>query len=68
MRDGYRCRECGKAGILEVHHIQHVRNGGSDELDNLITLCRNHHIRMHSKPKTKRQIEWQKMLRELIEK
>ena len=64
-RDGYRCQECGKAGILEVHHKIHVRNGGSDELENLVTLCRGCHIDMHRKPRTKRQIEWDGMIEEL---
>ena len=66
-RDAYRCRECGKAGILEVHHIQSLQHGGDDDLENLITLCRGCHIDKHRKPRTKRQIEWDGMIRELIE-
>lgn len=46
QRDGYRCRVCGFDVLVEVHHIQpRKRNGGGgkDTLDNLITLCPNHH-------------------------
>ena len=40
LRDGCRCRECGKSNtILEVHHIKPKRLGGSNALGNLITLC-----------------------------
>lgn len=42
-RDGYHCRECGASNIetsLEVDHIIPVSQGGTDELENLQTLCR----------------------------
>jgi 5-methylcytosine-specific restriction enzyme A len=42
-RDGYRCLECGATNhetSLEVDHIIPVAQGGTDELDNLQTLCR----------------------------
>ena len=44
-RDGYRCRQCGKAGRLECDHIQAIVNGGAawDE-SNLQTLCRACHM------------------------
>ena len=42
-RDGRRCVVCGddaKSGaVLEVDHIVSVANGGSDDLENLQTLC-----------------------------
>ena len=54
-RDSYRCRECGKAGRFEVHHIRPLEKGGGNELGNLLTLCVDCHIRKHkpSLPKTK---------------
>ena len=44
-RDGWRCRECGRAGRLEVDHVKPIQDGG-DPWDpaNLQTLCRSCHI------------------------
>lgn len=42
-RDGARCRICGFDTLVEVHHIIPRRHNGPDTLDNLITLCPNHH-------------------------
>ena len=44
IRDNQQCQICGDAfplafGRLEVHHIIYQCKGGSDELDNLVTLC-----------------------------
>ncbi len=42
-RDGYTCRKCmlfdpsGKA--FDIHHIKEVVYGGTDDIDNLDTLC-----------------------------
>lgn len=41
-RDGYKCKECGASKeekTLHCDHIISVAQGGSDELDNLQTLC-----------------------------
>lgn len=38
-RDGYRCRNCGSAEDLQLDHIYPWSMGGTDELDNLQTLC-----------------------------
>ena len=47
-RDGRRCRRCGKAGRLEVHHVQALEHGGRPyDLDNLISWCRSCHIAHH---------------------
>jgi len=43
IRDNYRCRIGGKAEGIEVHHIIPKKNGGTDNLKNLITLCEVHH-------------------------
>lgn len=40
-RDGWRCRWCGRRGHLSVDHIHPRSRGGSDNLDNLQTLCRS---------------------------
>jgi len=48
MRDGYRCQQCGKAGVrLEAHHLIFREHGGKDTLSNLLTLCEQCHHRLH---------------------
>lgn len=46
-RDGNKCAICGRTEYLEVHHIKHKADGGTDDLDNLITLCDCCHIDKH---------------------
>lgn len=49
-RDNYTCQYCKgkhKDEHLEVHHILFRSNGGSDEADNLITLCHTCHTNLH---------------------
>lgn len=47
-RDNYTCQHCGtKNTRLEVHHIKYRSQGGSDDLDNLITLCEDCHHNLH---------------------
>lgn len=47
-RDLWRCRACGKADLLEAHHIVYRSQGGEDTLDNLILLCKLHHMEAHA--------------------
>ena len=49
-RDGYQCQSCKgkrKDSKLEVHHIIFRSKGGSDEAENLITLCHTCHKALH---------------------
>lgn len=49
-RDNYTCQCCKgkhKDSKLEVHHIIYRSQGGSDEADNLITLCHTCHKALH---------------------
>lgn len=40
-RDKFTCQYCGASGCdLEIDHIEPVANGGSDDMDNLITACK----------------------------
>jgi hypothetical protein len=38
-RDGNRGVVCGRSDRLSVHHVVPARLGGSDEMDNLVTVC-----------------------------
>jgi hypothetical protein len=42
-RDGDECLRCSSTTDLEVHHIIPVSQGGSDDMDNLATLCSECH-------------------------
>ena len=46
-RDEYKCVVCGGTKSLQVDHIVAVADGGSDEVDNLQTLCRECHDSKH---------------------
>ena len=48
-RDNYTCQCCGKKNCrLEVHHIRFKSNGGTDDEENLITLCEDCHKGVHA--------------------
>ena len=64
-RDGYKCQCCKgkhKDSKLEVHHIVFRSQGGSDDADNLITLCHTCHRALHDEkisPNFKRKMKGQ---------
>ena len=45
LRDGSRCRLCGVADRLHVHHVKPISYGGNHSLQNLIVLCRSCHMK-----------------------
>jgi hypothetical protein len=50
-RDNHKC-QCGISGCnekLQVHHIKFRSQGGSDNPNNLITLCEKHHKQVHDR-------------------
>ena len=65
-RDGWHCRECGKGGRLEVHHVQHLEDGGSNELENLLTLCGDCHKAQHQPRLSPAQQDLVALVRELV--
>lgn len=40
-RDAWTCQHCGAHGDLTIDHVIAVVNGGSDDLENLQTLCKS---------------------------
>jgi HNH endonuclease/Domain of unknown function (DUF222) len=49
-RDKCRCRFPGcESRRVDLHHIQHWSNGGHTKLDNLVSLCRYHHMLVHER-------------------
>src|ERR1035441_6034101 len=49
-RDHGRCRYPGcESRRTDLHHIQYWSNGGTTTLDNLISLCKCHHILLHDR-------------------
>lgn len=46
--DNYTCQDCGKKETFgkrafDVHHVIDFKNGGTNEMNNLLTLCRSCH-------------------------
>jgi len=49
-RDGWRCVRCGASGVeLHAHHIVPLSRGGSNDMSNLVTLCRACHEAEHGR-------------------
>jgi hypothetical protein len=49
-RDKCRCRFPGcESRRVDLHHIQYWSNGGRTTLDNLVSLCRYHHMLVHER-------------------
>jgi excisionase family DNA binding protein len=49
---GNRCVICGSTNLVAAHHIIPIEQGGRDEEDNLIALCRGCHCSLHGKGQT----------------
>ena len=47
IRDSYQCLICGEATDAPPHHIEYRSSGGSDEMDNLATVCSDCHYNVH---------------------
>ena len=44
---GMRNQQCGSKYRVEIHHIEPLSRGGEDMVENLITLCHDHHKLVH---------------------
>lgn len=62
---GYCCAVpiCGTTLAIDLHHIWEVKNGGGNELSNLIALCPTHHALYHRGHITAESVaEWKQRL------
>ena len=49
-RDTCRCRFPGcESRRVDLHHIRYWSNGGHTTLDNLVSLCKHHHLLVHDR-------------------
>lgn len=48
VRDAFVCRICGFDLIVHAHHIVPRKDGGTNHMSNIITLCPNHHAMAHA--------------------
>ena len=46
-RDMYTCQICGGTLNPEGHHIIDFQYGGLSDKDNIVTLCNEHHKKVH---------------------
>lgn len=46
-RDRYACQHCGDTDRLQAHHIQYKSKGGTNRVDNGLTLCEECHSDLH---------------------
>jgi hypothetical protein len=54
-------KRCNSDRWTANHHIKEVQNGGTNDLENLVTLCSFHHALVHKKSAaTEGHITWQK--------
>lgn len=69
-RDGWRCRECGRAGRLEVDHLVPLAAGGAEfDPANLRALCRSCHIAKtageNERPRSLERRRWDALVKQL---
>ena len=66
-RDGWRCRQCGKASVLECHHVIPLDEWPDQPwtVAGLLTLCRGCHIQHHRQATSEADREWADFLDEL---
>ncbi len=52
-RDDFRCQDCGRSAVddyvqIQAHHLTWVSQGGTNDPENLVTLCTDCHSGRHS--------------------
>lgn len=44
-----KCHICGDTEFLEIHHLIALKNGGTNDINNLLVLCQKCHKLVHNK-------------------
>jgi len=47
-KDRYTCQHCGSTDELQAHHIRQRKDGGTNRVDNGLTLCEKCHQALHN--------------------
>jgi 5-methylcytosine-specific restriction endonuclease McrA len=42
------CAVCGAKVGLELHHIMPLAMGGTNDIENMMVLCHEHHVQIHA--------------------
>lgn len=66
-RDGNRCVACGATWRLTPHHVKSRRSGGTDSINNLITLCGRCHSRYEGDLRAGRDSEHRRLIDHIAE-
>ncbi len=67
-RDHWQCTRCKKFGRLEVHHVKPLCENGTNDLENLSTLCYGCHKLHHNDGGfNPERHQWRKLTKTLIE-
>ena len=59
ITDHIPCEVCGMTAV-DIHHIENRKSGGSklkDNIDNLMALCRGHHVKFGDKKQHKEMLK-----------
>lgn len=55
-QDFISCEMCASEGV-DIHHIKYRSQGGTDDIENLICLCRNCHNLAHENKISKEELQ-----------
>ncbi len=65
-RDRNMCVSCGATERLSVHHLTPARRGGSDDMENLVTVCARCYARLEAQARRRERVRDEDDLRPRI--
>ena len=66
-RDGYKCVRCARFGYMQVHHVKPLSEHGTNDLSNLVSMCRTCHLEFHQTRANPERHQWRQLTKALIE-